>query len=182
MGQDGNPLEDTDPNAVMLREQLLAGHGTGDRAGLRLPADRGALRGLQRLSMMRASAIPHSSNFSLGSESRLYGHFSRTGTYTGGEDVPAQGDDEFEQSQVQRAYRRQQLQAQSIFSLLKTISAYLYSDIRKKQRSFGIGVFTVFLVVSFITTLKSMIDVAPIAMLKVGQDQAGSIDLMMRAS
>lgn len=42
--------------------------------------------------------------------------------------------------------------------------------------------FTVFLVVSFITTLKSMIDVAPIAMLKVGQDQAGSIDLMMRAS
>lgn len=84
--------------------------------------------------------------------------------------MPANSLDEYELSQIQRAYRRQQLEAQSFYSLIKTIMAYLISDIRKKQRSFRIGVFTVFLVVSFITTLKSMIDVAPIAMLKVGQD------------
>jgi hypothetical protein len=51
-----------------------------------------------------------------------------------------------------------------------TILAYIRNDIRKNARSFRIGVFTVFLVVSFITALKSLIDVAPIAFLKVAQD------------
>lgn len=111
----------------------------------------------------------------------MYGRYSRTG-YVPLDGAAATSVDEFELSHIQRAYRRQQLQEQSFCSLIATIMAYLLSDIRKKKRSFGIGVFTVFLVVSFITTLKSMIDVAPIAMLKVGQDQAGSIDLMMRAS
>lgn len=60
-----------------------------------------------------------------------------------------------------------------------TILAYIRKDIKKKARSFRIGVFTVFLVVSFITALKSLIDVAPIAFLKVAQDQAGAIDVKM---
>jgi hypothetical protein len=60
-----------------------------------------------------------------------------------------------------------------------TILAYIQKDIKKKARSFKIGVFTVFLVVSFITALKSLIDVAPIAFLKVAQDQAGAIDVKM---
>jgi len=46
--------------------------------------------------------------------------------------------------------------------------AYLESDIKKKKTNFIIGVTTIFLVVSFITSLKSIIDVAPIAFLKVG--------------
>lgn len=59
---------------------------------------------------------------------------------------------------------------QSTGSMLKTICHYIYSDIQKKQRSFKIGVFTIFLVVTFIMLLKSLVDVAPIAFLKVGQD------------
>lgn len=65
---------------------------------------------------------------------------------------------------------------QSMFSILKTVMRYVVADIQKKARSFKIGVFTVFLVVCFITMLKSIIDVAPIAFLKVGQDQAGAFD------
>ena len=41
--------------------------------------------------------------------------------------------------------------------------------------------FTIFLVVGFISMLKSVVDVAPIAMLKVAQDQAGSFDFLMTA-
>ena len=74
------------------------------------------------------------------------------------------------ESYVQRAYRREQLTEQTNHSLLITILNYIRKDIKKKAKSFRIGVFTVFLVVSFITALKSLIDVAPIAFLKVAQD------------
>ena len=53
------------------------------------------------------------------------------------------------------------------------------SDIRKKKRSFCIGMSTVTLVVCFLTLLKSVIDISPIAFLKVGQDQAGAIDITL---
>jgi hypothetical protein len=85
--------------------------------------------------------------------------------------------EDMNESFVQRAYRREQLSDQSNFSLLLTVLAYIRKDIKKKPTSFRIGVFTVFLVVSFITALKSLIDVAPIAFLKTAQDQAGSIDI-----
>jgi len=52
--------------------------------------------------------------------------------------------------------------------VIQTVFYYIRSDIEKKARSFRIGVFTVFLVVSFITLLKSIVDVAPVAFLKVG--------------
>jgi hypothetical protein len=45
---------------------------------------------------------------------------------------------------------------------------YVLKDIKTKPRSFCIGVVTVFLVVSFITALRSQIDIVPIALLKVG--------------
>ena len=70
---------------------------------------------------------------------------------------------------------------QTFFSSFLTILDYVTSDIGKKQRSFKIGVFTIFLVVGFISMLKSVVDVAPIAMLKVAQDQAGSFDFLMTA-
>jgi len=60
--------------------------------------------------------------------------------------------------------------------MILTIFNYIKSDIRKKTKAFRIGVVTIFIVVSFITMLKSLIDVAPIAYLKVGQDQAGAFD------
>ena len=49
-----------------------------------------------------------------------------------------------------------------------TIVTYLVSEQKKKQRSFQIGVFTVFLVVAFITLLKSAVDIAPVAFVKIG--------------
>lgn len=42
------------------------------------------------------------------------------------------------------------------------------SDIKKKPKGFAIGVFTIFLVVSFIVALKSIIEVSPLALLKIG--------------
>ena len=68
---------------------------------------------------------------------------------------------------------------QSTKSMLITIFNYIYSDIQKKKRSFKIGIFTFFLVVTFITILKSVVDVAPIAFLKVGQDQASLFDFQI---
>jgi hypothetical protein len=68
---------------------------------------------------------------------------------------------------------------QSTLSTLRTIFNYIGSDITKKKRSFKIGVFTIFLVVTFIMLLKSIVDVAPIAFLKVGQDQAGVFDFQI---
>ena len=71
-------------------------------------------------------------------------------------------------SQVQKAFKREQLKNQTIYKLLSTVLAYIESDIKKKKTNFVIGVCSIFLVVSFITSLKSIIDVAPIAFLKVG--------------
>lgn len=70
----------------------------------------------------------------------------------------------------QKYSRDSELYEQTPMSMLRTIINFIASDITKKQRSFKIGVFTVFLVVMFISLLKSIVDVAPIAFLKVGQD------------
>lgn len=68
---------------------------------------------------------------------------------------------------------------QSLGSTLRTVFNFIKSDTQKKQRSFRIGVFTIFLVVTFLVMLKSLVDVAPIAFLKVGQDQAGLFDIQL---
>ena len=70
----------------------------------------------------------------------------------------------------------------STTATVTTITRYIVSDIKKKSRSFGIGIFTIFLVVMFIVTLKSLIDVSHIAILKGAQDQAGAIDLTLKSS
>lgn len=87
---------------------------------------------------------------------------------------------ELNQSVVQDRFRQSILKKKSgRFKLFITISDYIWNDIRKRKRSFCIGTITVFLVVCFLTTLKSIIDIAPIAFLKVGQSQAGSIDFTL---
>lgn len=60
-----------------------------------------------------------------------------------------------------------------------TITTYLVNELGKKQRSFQIGVFTIFIVVAFLTLLKSVVDVTPIAFVKVAQDQSGMSDFTM---
>jgi hypothetical protein len=47
------------------------------------------------------------------------------------------------------------------------ILTYLISELSKKKRSFQIGVFTVFLVVAFLTLLKSVVDVSSVAFVKI---------------
>ena len=60
--------------------------------------------------------------------------------------------------------------------------AYICSDIKKKKNSFLIGVITIFLVVGFLTALKSLVDVVPIAMIRISQTNSGLIDISIRAS
>lgn len=68
---------------------------------------------------------------------------------------------------------------QNQYTTMNTITSYVISDIRKKQRSFKIGVFTIFLVVTFIVMLKSVVDKIGVAFLKVAQDQGGMFDVTM---
>ena len=56
----------------------------------------------------------------------------------------------------------------SLYQTFRIVMNYIVSDVHKKKRSFRIGVFTIFLVVTFIMMLKALVDVAPIAFLKVG--------------
>ncbi len=60
-----------------------------------------------------------------------------------------------------------------------TILTYLVSEQTKKARSFQIGVFTVFLVVSFLTFLKSALDIAPITFIKLASDTVGYTDFRL---
>lgn len=66
--------------------------------------------------------------------------------------------------------------------MMISILRYILADIFKKQGSFKIGVATIFMVVSFTTVLKSVIDVAPIAFVKVAQDQASIFDFAIESS
>ena len=60
------------------------------------------------------------------------------------------------------------LKKQKCWPTFQTIVSYLVSEQKKKNRSFQIGVFTVFLVVSFLTLLKSAVDIVPIGFVKIG--------------
>lgn len=71
---------------------------------------------------------------------------------------------------------RQILRQNKCWPTFKTILSYLVSEQSKKARSFQIGVFTIFLVVSFLTLLKSAVDVAQVAFVKIASDQVGISD------
>ena len=61
-----------------------------------------------------------------------------------------------------------------------TIVQYLSSEMTKQPTTFKIGIFTVFIVVMFITMLQSVVDSAPILFVKIGQDEAGAFDVTIR--
>ena len=79
-------------------------------------------------------------------------------------------------------YQLKEVYVQTWWSSFITSLNYITSDIIKKKRSFFIGVFSIYLVVSFITFLKSVIDISPIVFLNVGQEQAGIFDFEIYAS
>ena len=64
-------------------------------------------------------------------------------------------------------------------SNFKVIFNYLISDLKKKQRSFKIGLFTIFLVVFFISLLMNTIGISPVIFLRLCEDQAGETDIIM---
>ena len=63
----------------------------------------------------------------------------------------------------------------------ETVTQYMVSESIKKPTAFKIGIFTVFIVVMFITMLKSVVDSSPILFVKIGQDSVGAIDFTMRS-
>ena len=65
---------------------------------------------------------------------------------------------------------KQILRQNKCWPTFKSITSYLISEQTKKARSFQIGVFTIFLVVSFLTLLKSAVDVAQVAFVKIASD------------
>lgn len=77
---------------------------------------------------------------------------------------------------------KQILRSHKCWPTFLTTFGYLLSEQSKKARSFQIGVFTIFLVVSFLTLLKSAVDVAPVAFVKIASDQSGLIDFELKAS
>lgn len=50
---------------------------------------------------------------------------------------------------------------ESLIGLLSASFMYVINDMKKKKREFFIGVMTIFLVVSFVTFLDSLVQVAP---------------------
>jgi len=61
---------------------------------------------------------------------------------------------------------------------LKIILNYVITDIQKRPRSFKIGVFSVFIVVTFLTILQAGLSITPIIFIKLAENQAGDVDLM----
>lgn len=64
-------------------------------------------------------------------------------------------------------------------NLLWSIFNYIISNLLKNQRSFNIGVFTVFLTVSFLCATKSIFDVVPITFIHVSQENLGVFDFVL---
>jgi len=64
-------------------------------------------------------------------------------------------------------------------SSLIVIISYLKSDLIKKQRSFKIGLVSIFLVVFFLTLLLNAIQLSPCIFIKISEEQKSEIDLIL---
>ena len=67
---------------------------------------------------------------------------------------------------------------QNCFSNLIVTMNYLKSDLIKKQRTFKIGLVSIFLVVFFLTLLFNAIELCSCIFIKLGEEQTGEIDLI----
>ena len=64
-------------------------------------------------------------------------------------------------------------------SSIIVIINYLKSDLIKKQRSFKIGLVSVFLVIFFLTLLLNAIQLSPCIFIKISEEQKSEIDLIL---
>lgn len=69
--------------------------------------------------------------------------------------------------------------AHGYLSTLQLLVEYLTADLQKRQRSFRIGVFSIFIVVAFLSTLLSAVMLSSVIYLKVAEDQAGEGDIIL---
>ena len=65
------------------------------------------------------------------------------------------------------------------FGNLKVTINYLKSDLIKKQRSFKIGLISIFMIVFFLTLLLNAIQLCPCIFIKLSEQQSGEIDLIL---
>lgn len=62
---------------------------------------------------------------------------------------------------------------------MKIIVTYLISDLKKKQRSFRIGLLTVLIVTTCITVLMSGITISPLIFMKLSENDVGETDVVL---
>lgn len=68
----------------------------------------------------------------------------------------------------------------SFFNLF-VLTSYIISDMRKKPKSYFIGIFTVTLTITFVIILYSIMDMLPLVFLKQAQNTIGESDFVYRA-
>lgn len=69
----------------------------------------------------------------------------------------------------------------SFLGTLQIIFSYILTDIRKKPRSFKIGVFSIFIVVAFLIVLQSAKQLTPALFIRLSEGEAGDADLILSA-
>jgi len=71
------------------------------------------------------------------------------------------------------------MKSQTFRGKLSILVTYLWADLRKRQRSFRIGVFSIFLVVLFLSLLLSAVLLTGVIFLKLAESQTGEPDLVI---
>lgn len=62
---------------------------------------------------------------------------------------------------------------------MEIIYEFLIQDIKKRPRAFKIGLFTVFLVITFIALLISCLSISPVIFVKLSEDSVGDADIIL---
>ena len=87
-----------------------------------------------------------------------------------------------DQDVIFRDYRQKEQEPDGAGFSMGAIFSYIMSDLKKKPRSYKIGMFTVGLVVTFVVFMWSVVEGTPLIFLKLSQDQVGEADIVVRAS
>ncbi|KAN0044893.1 hypothetical protein ACTA71_006419 [Dictyostelium dimigraforme] len=67
----------------------------------------------------------------------------------------------------------------TLYGDIRVAVKYVHNNSKKNRKSLLLGLFTVFLVVLFISFLQNLIQSSPIVFLKLSEDQAGELDLVL---
>ena len=70
--------------------------------------------------------------------------------------------------------------ADSWLAIIKTCTYYVINDLRKKKRQFAIGISTIFLTVSVVTYLDSLMGLAPAVTFIASQSTVGDFDILIQ--